>query len=128
MMGNMSIDRVQLFSIPVSDQDKALDFYISVLGFELVSDAVLSPGRRWIMVRPRGAQTAITLVTWFPSMEPGSVRGIVIETDDLEAMIAELNERALTTSPIEDAPWGRFVQFADPDGNGFVLQQSSGRT
>jgi catechol 2,3-dioxygenase-like lactoylglutathione lyase family enzyme len=118
----MAITRVQLFPVPVTDQDRARDFYVGTLGFELLADTRLAPEMRWVMVAPPGAATAITLVTWFPTMPAGSVKGIVFETDDLDASIASLRERGVSTSEIEDAPWARFVQFDDPDGNGIVLQ------
>jgi catechol 2,3-dioxygenase-like lactoylglutathione lyase family enzyme len=69
----MTISKVQLFSIPVSDQDRAKAFYVDTLGFDLVTDAAMGPDMRWVMVSPPGAQTAITLVTWFPSMPAGSL-------------------------------------------------------
>lgn len=122
----MPISHVQLFSVPVTDQDRALDFYVKTLGFELVSDTPMGPDRRWVMVRPSGGQTAITLVTWFDSMPAGSVAGVVVETPDLDATILELTAEGVSTTPVEKAPWGDFTTFSDPDGNGFVLQQSSG--
>jgi catechol 2,3-dioxygenase-like lactoylglutathione lyase family enzyme len=124
----MTISKVQLFSIPVSDQDRAKAFYVDTLGFDLVSDAPMGPDMRWVMVSPPGAQTAITLVTWFPSMPAGSLKGLVLETDDLEADVAALRERGVDIpGGIEDQPWGRFVTFEDPDGNGIVLQASTER-
>jgi catechol 2,3-dioxygenase-like lactoylglutathione lyase family enzyme len=121
----MPITHVQLFSVPVSDQDRARDFYVDTLGFTLVSDMRMDENMRWVLVAPPGAATAITLVTWFPTMEPGSVKGMVFETDDLEASIEDLRAAAVETSEIETAPWGRFTQLSDPDGNGIVLQTST---
>ncbi|MDQ1582335.1 MAG: hypothetical protein QOF36_389 [Microbacteriaceae bacterium] len=124
----MTISKVQLFSIPVSDQDRAKAFYVDTLGFELVSDTAMGPDMRWVMVSPPGAQTAITLVTWFPSMPAGSLKGLVLESDDLDADVSALRERGVDIpGSIEDQPWGRFVQFEDPDGNGIVLQASTER-
>ena len=120
----MPISHVQVLSVPVTDQDRAIDFYVGTLGFELLSDAAI-PGMRWVMVRPPGAQTALTLVTWFDSMPAGSLKGLVVETLDLDATVAELAAKGVETTPPEDAPWGRFVMFDDPDGNGLVLQQSA---
>ncbi|MCU1581678.1 MAG: hypothetical protein JWO01_1066 [Microbacteriaceae bacterium] len=124
----MTISKVQLFSIPVSDQDRAKAFYVDTLGFELVSDTAMGPDMRWVMVSPPGAQTAITLVTWFPSMPAGSLKGLVLETDDLDADVAALRERGVDIpGGIDDQSWGRFVTFEDPDGNGIVLQASTER-
>ena len=80
----MAITHLRLVSLPVTDQSRARDFYVDVLGFELVSDNPMGPDQRWVQVAPRGGQTSITLVTWFPTMPPGSVKGIVLETDDLD--------------------------------------------
>jgi catechol 2,3-dioxygenase-like lactoylglutathione lyase family enzyme len=122
----MSISKVQLFSIPVSDQDVAKRFYVDVLGFTLVNDVQMNPDIRWVMVSPPGAATAITLVTWFDSMPAGSLRGLVLETNDLAGDIVALREKGVDIpGEVETAPWGDFVQFSDPDGNGIVLQASS---
>ena len=119
----MTISQVQLFSLPVADQDRARDFYVDTLGFELVSDTAMGPGQRWVQVRPPGAQTSITLVTWFPGMPAGSVKGTVLETDNLDKDVTELQARGVRIEGgIQQMPWGRFVTFDDPDGNGLVLQ------
>ena len=124
----MPITRIQLLSVPVSDQDRALDFYTRVLGFTLVTDTAMGPDMRWVLVAPPGGGTMVTLVTWFPTMAAGSLKGTVLETDTLEADAAAIAATGVTVSPVEDAPWGRFVTFDDPDGNGIVLQASSGFT
>jgi catechol 2,3-dioxygenase-like lactoylglutathione lyase family enzyme len=118
----MSLNRIQLLSVPVADQDRARDFYVGTLGFDLVVDNVMGPGQRWVQVRPRDGQTSITLVTWFETMPPGSLKGLVIETDDLDGDVAALAARGVKTGEISDAPWGRYVTLDDPDGNGLVLQ------
>jgi catechol 2,3-dioxygenase-like lactoylglutathione lyase family enzyme len=119
------ITRVQLFSLPVSDQARAKAFYVDTLGFDLISEADMGPDMHWLQVAPRGAATAITLVTWFPSMPAGSVRGTVLETDSLDADVATLRERGIEIADIEEQPWGRYVQFSDPDGNGLILQETT---
>ncbi|MGP8000418.1 MAG: VOC family protein [Streptosporangiaceae bacterium] len=123
----MTISHVQLFSLPVSDQDRARDFYVETLGFELVSDTSMGPDMRWVQVRPPRSQTSITLVTWFPGMPAGSVQGTVLETDDLDSDVTALQARGVRIGGgIQEAPWGRFVTFGDPDGNGLVLQATAG--
>jgi catechol 2,3-dioxygenase-like lactoylglutathione lyase family enzyme len=121
----MSITHVQLFSIPVTDQDRARAFYVDTLGFELVADVEMGPGMRWVQVRPPGAATSLTLVTWFPTMAAGSLKGTVLETASLESTIASWRGKGLDLGEIEVAPWGRFVTFDDPDGNGLVLQETA---
>ena len=116
----MSITKVQLFSVPVTDQDRARDFYVDVLGLELVREMPMGPGQRWVQVRPRGAETSITLVTWFPSMPPGSLTGLVLETDDLDGEIARLAAEGVDMdAPVRNQAWGSSVTVRDPDGNGW---------
>jgi len=122
----MAITHIQLFSLPVSNQDRSRDFYVDLLGFELISDVQMGPGMRWLQVGLPGSATSITLVTWFPTMPAGSVKGIVLETDDLEGDIAVLKSRGvLIEGEIQEMPWGRFVAFDDPDGNGIALQTTA---
>jgi catechol 2,3-dioxygenase-like lactoylglutathione lyase family enzyme len=122
----MTISTVQLLSIPVSDQDRARTFYVDTLGFTLVTDTMMGPEMRWVMVAPPGGGTAITLVTWFPTMPAGSLKGLVLHTDDLEGDLARLAEHGVhAANGIEEAPWGRFAQFEDPDGNGLILQATA---
>ena len=124
----MAVGKVLLFSVPVSDQTRAKDFYVDVLGFDLVSDMPMGPEQRWVQVAPKGAATSITLVNWFDSMPAGSVQGIVLETDDLEADIDLLTSRGVKfDGAVQEQPWGRFVTFSDPDGNRFVLQATASR-
>ncbi|MCL2516200.1 MAG: VOC family protein [Microbacteriaceae bacterium] len=120
----MAITHLQVVSIPVSDQDRSLAFYRDVLGFTVLADQQFTPEMRWVMLTPPGARTAITLVDWFPSMPAGSLKGTVLETDDLDADAAALGAKGVDVSPVQSAPWGRFVTFDDPDGNGIVLQAS----
>ena len=97
-----------------------------MLGFELVNDQAMGPGMRWERVRPPGAATSITPVTWFESMTLGSVKGTVLETDDLDEEVARLRSLGVEIAgDVQDAPWGRFATFDDPDGNGLVLQQTA---
>jgi catechol 2,3-dioxygenase-like lactoylglutathione lyase family enzyme len=121
----MTLTHVQLFSVPVSDQERAKRFYLDVLGFDLLREGPFEPGRQWVQVAPPGAATSITLVNWFDSMPPGSLQGLVLETDDLDGDLARLAGRGLDAGPVQEAPWGRFVTIADPDGNGIVLQATS---
>ena len=122
----MSLTRIEVLSLPVTDQDRAKDFYVGTLGFDLVADNQMGPAQRWVQVRPKGGQTSITLVTWFASMPPGSLKGLVIETDDLDGDVKALAARGLEVGDIDTAPWGRYVTFDDPDGNGLILQSTAG--
>ena len=77
-------------------------------------------------VRPAGAETAITLVTWFDSMPAGSLTGLVLETDDVEGELQRLQTLGVPVEGgLQQAPWGRYLQIQDPDGNGLILQETA---
>lgn len=122
MLAGMTIKQIQVVSLPVSDQDRARDFYRDKLGFEVLADNPMGD-QRWVQVAPPGGGASITLVTWFPTMPAGSVKGLVLETDDLDHDVKVLAERGVEIQGgIQEAPWGRFVTLDDPDGNGLVVQ------
>lgn len=122
----MALTHLQLLSWPVSDQDRSLAFFTDVLGFDLIRDNPMGPGMRWVQVGLPGAQTSITLVTWFETMPAGSAKGLVIETNDLDADYARLIAGGVEIPDgIQDEVWGRYVTFDDPDGNGIVVQTTS---
>ncbi len=121
----MTLDRVAIVSVPVTDQERSRQFYVDQLGFEIVRDNPMGPAQRWLQVRPSsGAETSLTLVTWLDSMSPGSMKGLVIETAEVDADHQRLTEAGVTVGSIEQAPWGRYFQLHDPDGNGLVVQQT----
>ena len=119
------ISRLGVVSIPVADQAIAKEFYAGLLGFEVVRENPMGPDMTWVQLAPVGAETSITLVTWFDSMPPGSVQGLVINTDDIATDHARLVAAGLTITDPETAPWGTFSTFKDPDGNGLILQQDA---
>ena len=123
----MAISNLSVVSVPVSDQDRAKAFYVGQLGFTEQADTGFGEGMRWVMLRPPGAATSVTLVTWFGSMPAGSLKGSVLACDDLEKTLEELAGRGVrfAEGEIQEAPWGRYKTFEDPDGNGWVLQQDS---
>lgn len=119
----MSINKIDIISIPVSDQGESKQFYEKIVGFKVIRDNPFPPNGRWIELAPADAETSITLVTWFDNMPPGSIQGAVLDTSDITTTHEELESRGLKISPIEDAPWGKYATFSDPDGNGWVLQE-----
>ncbi|WP_351229584.1 VOC family protein [Streptomyces sp. NPDC002133] len=117
----MNITHASFVTLPVSDQDRALAFYRDVLGFEVTADVQMPPGR-WLQVAPKGAQTVFTLSG--PGMggfTPGSARGIMLVTSDVEADCAKLAAAGVAVDGPDDLPWGRMAGFTDPDGNGLML-------
>lgn len=118
---------IRLVSVPVRDQDAAKSFYVDQVGFEERVDAPFGDGQRWVELGPKGSETAIALVTWFEKMPAGGLQGLVLETDDVTASREELQRRGVSfPGEIQQAEWGTFTTFADPDGNGWVLTQPPG--
>ena len=121
----MAIQQIDVVSVPVSDQERAKAFYLDTLGFRLVRDNPMGPEQRWIQVVPPGGGVSLTLVTWFPTMTPGALKGLVLQTDDIHADYAALAARGLAFhGAIQEEGWGTFATFDDLDGNGWVLSQS----
>ncbi|WCT10962.1 VOC family protein [Mucilaginibacter jinjuensis] len=114
--------KISIISIPVTDQSRAKEFYIK-LGFQVLVDAPMGGDQRWVQLALPGTEGSIALVTWFESMIPGSIRGLVITVDDIEQKIKELNVGGIEVEPIEKLPWGRFAAVEDPDGNRLSLHQ-----
>ncbi len=120
--------KIRVISIPVINQQVALEFYRDVLGAKVEADVPFDQNgtQRWISMQLPGVDTRITLVTWFPQMPPGSLQGVVLATADISAAHSELKQRGLAISDIKNQPYGREATFSDPDGNGWVLQQPAG--
>ena len=119
----MAIKSFEIVSVPVSDQQRSKLFYRDVVGFELVREEPMGPGQSWIQLAPRGCLTTITLVTWFETMKPGGLQGVMLNVTDIERDHKLLSERGLQLAEIQQQPWGRFTTFQDPDGNGWILRQ-----
>jgi len=120
----MPIRHVSIVSVPVSDTDRSIAFFRDKLGFVVLRDSPMGPAMRWVQVAPPGALTSLTLVTWFDAMPPGSMQGLLFNTDDIDAMHATLTAAGVAPGEVKSEPWGRYCTFKDPDGNGYVLQQA----
>lgn len=113
---------IDIISIPVTDQEAAKQFYLT-LGFKLLAETPMEK-YRWVQLALPGQESvSITLVTWFPKMKPGCIRGLVIKTDDLDSEVARLTEAGIAVGGVETTPWGRFASVSDPDGNALSLRQ-----
>jgi catechol 2,3-dioxygenase-like lactoylglutathione lyase family enzyme len=119
----MAITRLGIVSVPVSDPDRAITFYVGVLGCELLYDESMGPTMRWVQLKPSpDAQTTLTLVTWFPTMVPGSTKGLLFETDSLDEDVERIRAQGVVVSDINEEAWGRYASLDDPDGNGIILR------
>ena len=121
----MTVQDVIVVSVPVSDQERAKAFYVDTLGLELQRDDSSVPRIRWVQVAPKSGSTALTLVTWFESMPPGSLRGLVLRSSDLQADYEALVAKGVEfDGPPQQQPWATEAVLHDPDGNRLVLQQA----
>ena len=115
--------KLELMQVPVSDVDRAKDFYVNKVGFNDDHDHRVSDEIRFVQLTPPGSACSIALTTGAHEMEPGSIEGLQLVVDDAEAVRSELADRGVEVSEVQDFPWGRFVFFSDPDGNGWSVQQ-----
>ncbi len=117
------LKQIKFVSMPVRDQERALEFWTVLMGCQVVTDQPMGSGMRWIEVKLPGAQTGLALFAP-PGHEDrvGSFSGISFATDSVEKTHAELSAKGVTfTQEPKKEPWGTSAIFADPDGNTFVL-------
>ena len=114
--------KIELIAIPVSDVDRAKDFYTEQAGFIADHDHQVNDDLRFVQLTPPGSACSITIGTGITPAEPGSVRGMQMVVDDIEAARKELADRGVEVSEIDRMAWGEFVYFQDPDGNSWAVQ------
>ena len=115
--------KLELISVPVSDVDRAKAFYTEKAGFNADHDHVVNDQIRFVQLTPPGSGCSISIGTGLTEMEPGSLDGLQIVVADIDAARAELVERGVEVGEVQEFPWGKFVFFSDPDGNGWAVQQ-----
>lgn len=115
---------LELVPVPVTDVERAKAFYRDRLGFRLDVDVNPEPGVRIVQLTPPGSACSITLAGGLPTLDmpPGTLRGLHLVVADIEASRAELVERGVEVSEVEDLGGVFYAYFADPDGNTWCLQ------
>jgi len=119
--------KLELVAVPVSDVDRAKAFYVDQVGFVADMDQTVSDEIRFVQLTPRGSACSIAFGRGIVDSVPGSLKGMQVVVADAEAAREELAGRGVEVSDVHDFPWGRFVYFSDPDGNGWALQQLPAR-
>ncbi|MBS1878683.1 MAG: VOC family protein [Actinobacteria bacterium] len=115
--------RLELVPIPVSDVDRAKAFYVDMVGFEAEHDHQFSDQIRFVQLTPPGSACSIVIGDGITKAPPGSVEGMLLVVDEIDAVRDELAGRGVEISAVEEMDWGaRHAFFADPDGNGWQLQ------
>jgi catechol 2,3-dioxygenase-like lactoylglutathione lyase family enzyme len=119
--------KLELVMVPVTDVDRAKSFYVDQVGFNADHDFRVNESLRFVQLTPPGSACSIALGEGITQMVPGTLKGLQMVVPDADAARAELIGRGVDVSEVDDQPWGRFVYFADPDGNTWSLQQVPAR-
>jgi catechol 2,3-dioxygenase-like lactoylglutathione lyase family enzyme len=115
--------RIELIALPVSDVDRARAFYGDTLGWPVDHDQTVSEEIRFVQVTPPGSACSVAFGSGVSEMEPGSLQAIQAVVGSADEALADLTGRGVDAQGVDNQPWGRFVHFADPDGNGWTLQE-----
>ena len=115
--------RIELVGMPVSDVDRAKEFYVDKVGFHVDLDHQVTEELRFVQLTPPGLPARSPSAPASADMAPGSQKGVQCVVADADAIRAELVGRGVDASEVDDQPWGRFVYFADPDGNSWAFQE-----
>jgi predicted enzyme related to lactoylglutathione lyase len=115
--------KLELVAVPVSDVDRAKAFYADKVGFTVDHDHRVSDEVRFVQLTPPGSACSIALGTGLVGTAPGSAQGLQMVVPDIEAAREELVTRGVDVGDVQRMPWGAFVFFSDPDGNGWAVQQ-----
>ena len=131
--------RLELIPVPVSDVDRAKDFYAEQVGFNVDHDQWNGDQVRFVQLTPPGSACSIALGVGIVNTPPGSLQGVQLVVSDIHAARAQLAERGVEVSEVQVFDSGSFrpsregdaldnvgfAFFSDPDGNGWALQQIS---
>ena len=120
--------KLEVVPIPVADVDAAKAFYTEQVGFNLDHDVRPSEGMRVVQMTPPGSACSVVIGVGLPLGDPGSVKGVQLTVEDLDAVRAELAARGVAISEVQQlgpvgTPGSRFAFFDDPDGNGWAVQE-----
>ena len=120
--------RLEVVVVPVSDVDRAKAFYSDTLGFTVDHDSSPAPGTRVVQLTPPGSGCSIVIGEGLADMAPGSIKGLQLVVDDMDTAVTELGSRGLEVGETQtlgasDREGFKFVFFADPDGNGWAVQE-----
>jgi catechol 2,3-dioxygenase-like lactoylglutathione lyase family enzyme len=115
--------KLELVAVPVSDPDRAKAFYTDQVGFNADHDIPVQEGLRFIQLTPPGSACSIAIGEGLTDAAPGSVVGLQLVVQSAAEAREELAGRGVSVSEVQEFPWGKFVFFADPDGNRWSIQE-----
>lgn len=114
--------RIELVPLAVTDVDRTKAFYEQV-GWSADIDNTVHEGLRFVQVTPPGSACSFCFGTGLGMLPDGQRQLVQVVVEDADAALAHLRERGIDCDGVDEQPWGRFVYFADPDGNRWSLQQ-----
>lgn len=126
--------KLELVVVPVADVERAKHFYAEQVGFVVDHDTRISDEVHVVQLTPRGSACSIAISKGLVAAAPGSLKGLQLVVADIEAARSELVERGVAASPVfhfeggdrregRGGPWNSFIDFSDPDGNAWVVQE-----
>ncbi len=115
--------KIELIPLAVEDVDRSVEFYGTKLGWTVDHDTVVHEGLRFVQVTPPGSACSICFGIGLDMMPAGSSQMVQVVVADADQAHRELRDRGVDCSDVDDQPWGRFVNFEDPDGNRWAIQQ-----
>ena len=116
--------KLELIAIPITDVDRARDFYKDKIGFTLDHDHTVNENLRFVQMTPVGSACSICFgVGIADNMKPGSIKGLQMVVKDAQAAHDELKGRGVDVTDVETQVWGKFIYFNDPDGNAWAIQE-----
>lgn len=115
--------KLELIAVPVSDVDRAKAFYVDQAGFVADHDHTVNAEIRFVQLTPPGSACSIAIGKGVTDAVPGSAQGLQLVVDDIAVARKELLDRGVEVGDVQEFPWGSFVFFNDPDGNGWSVQQ-----
>jgi catechol 2,3-dioxygenase-like lactoylglutathione lyase family enzyme len=126
--------KLEVVVVPVSDVDRAKHFYAEQVGFAVDTDSRIGAEARIVQLTPPGSACSIIIGTGVSDSRPGSMQGLQLVVDDIEAARAALVAGGVEVGPVQHfedgvkaegkgGDWNSFVFFADPDGNGWAVQE-----
>lgn len=119
--------KIELIFVPVSDVDRARDFYVDKVGFVLDHDVRVDDSTRFVQITPSGSACSIAFGEGIHEGVPGTLNNIQVVVDSAQAARDELVAAGVDASPIDVQAWGVFTTFADPDGNTWTIQELPAR-
>lgn len=116
------MNKIETISIPVTDQEKAREFYVGKLGFKVIFENA-TPQGKWLQLAIPNDNTSISLVSGAMHAPAGSMKGTIISTNNVEDDVQHLRKKGVNADDVQQFPYGKISSFSDPDGNQWVLRE-----